>query len=100
MVENFGAEVITVDSGIEAVKLVKEKKFDLILMDIQMPEQDGHETTRQLRKLNYKMPIVALSASAYKDDIQNSFKAGMNDHLQKPFTEAELFQIINRESAR
>ncbi len=98
MVENFGGKVTTTDCGITAIKLVKENSFDLILMDIQMPQQDGHETTRQLRKLNYKMPIIALSASAYKDDVQNSSNAGMNDHLQKPFTETELFQAITKAS--
>ncbi len=100
MVQNFGAEVTTTDSGKGAIKLVKEKEFDLVLMDIQMPELDGHATTQELRKLNFMKPIVALSASAYKEDIQNSFKSGMNDHLQKPFTEAELFRIINESSKR
>jgi signal transduction histidine kinase/CheY-like chemotaxis protein len=100
MVEKFGAEVTTIDSGLKAIKLVTEKEFDLVLMDIQMPELDGHDTTRQLRELNYTKPIVALSASAYKEDIQNSFKAGMNDHLQKPFTEAELFRVINENYAK
>src|SRR5258708_6127648 len=98
MVEGFGAEATTIDSGKGAIELAKENDFDLILMDIQMPELDGHATTRLLRSLNFIKPIVALSASAYKEDIKNSFKAGMNDHLQKPFTEAELFRIINDSS--
>ena len=98
MVEGFGADVTTIDSGKGAIDLVKENDYDLILMDIQMPELDGHATTRLLRDLNFTKPIVALSASAYKEDIKNSFRAGMNDHLQKPFTEAELFRIINDSS--
>jgi signal transduction histidine kinase/ActR/RegA family two-component response regulator len=95
MAENFGAEVTTIDNGLQAIKLVEQNDFDLVLMDIQMPELDGHETTRQLRKMKFIKPIVALSASAYKEDIQNSINAGMNDHLQKPFAEAELFRVIN-----
>lgn len=96
IVQNFGAEVTTAESGIEALKLVKQKEFDLILMDIQMPELDGLETTRLLRMENFKKPIIALSASAYKEDVQNSLEAGMNAHIQKPFTEAELFDIIDK----
>lgn len=95
MIEGFGAEVTTVDCGMEAIKLVKEKYFDMIFMDIQMPEMDGHDTTRQLRKLHFTKPIIALSASAYKEDIQNSIEAGMNGHLHKPFTEAEIFKVIS-----
>ena len=95
MSEKFGAQVTTADSGTLAVNLVKTMEFDLVLMDIQMPEVDGHETTRQLRELNFTKPIVALSASAYKEDIQNSLLSGMNDHLQKPFTESELFKVIS-----
>jgi CheY-like chemotaxis protein len=98
MIEGFGAQATVVDSGNGAIKLLKEKEFDLILMDIQMPELDGLDTTRELRMLNYKMPIIALSASAYKEDIQNSVQAGMNDHLHKPFTESELFQVIKENS--
>jgi signal transduction histidine kinase/CheY-like chemotaxis protein len=96
IVQGFGAEVTTVESGIEALRIVKEKDFDLILMDIQMPELDGLETTRLLRMENFKNPIIALSASAYKEDIQNSLEAGMNAHIQKPFTEAELFNMIDK----
>jgi signal transduction histidine kinase/CheY-like chemotaxis protein len=94
MAEKFGAKVTTADSGNAAIDLVKINEFDLVLMDIQMPEIDGYETTRQLRQLNFTKPIVALSASAYKEDIQNSLVAGMNDHLHKPFTESELLEVI------
>lgn len=95
MSEKFGAHVTTADSGMAAIDLVKTKEFDIVLMDIQMPDFDGHQTTRQLRELNFTKPIVALSASAYKEDIQNSLASGMNDHLQKPFTASELFRIIS-----
>ncbi|MEX1238442.1 MAG: response regulator [Cyclobacteriaceae bacterium] len=95
MSEKLGAQVTTAESGMAAINLVKTMDFDLVLMDIQMPELDGHETTRLLRELNFRKPIVALSASAYKEDIQNSLVSGMNDHLQKPFTESELFRVIS-----
>jgi len=96
MVQKFGAKVTTAKSGMEAINLAKSTEFDMVLMDIQMPEVDGHEATRVLRKLNYAKPIVALSANAYTDDIQNSLNCGMNDHLQKPYTEEKLFQMLTR----
>ena len=95
MSEKFGAHVTTVDSGMAAIDVTKTKEFDIVLMDIQMPDFDGLQTTRQLRKLNFTKPIVALSASAYKEDIQKSLQSGMNGHLQKPFTASELFSVIS-----
>jgi len=93
MVKKFGATVTTVDSGIEAIEMVKANDcYDMILMDIQMPKLNGHDATRQLRKLNFTKPIVALSANAYSEDVQNSLNSGMNDHVQKPYTEIQLFQ--------
>jgi CheY-like chemotaxis protein len=94
MIEKFGAVVITADNGATAIKLTQSIDFDLILMDLQMPVLDGFGAAREIRNLNYKKPIIALSASAYKEDIENSLDAGMNGHLHKPFTEAELFQVI------
>ena len=94
MVKKFGAEVSTAENGLEAINLVKSKSFDLVLMDIQMPVLNGYETTIELRKMNYTKPIIALSANAYKDDVQNSLNSGMNDHIPKPYTQEQLFQKI------
>jgi signal transduction histidine kinase/CheY-like chemotaxis protein len=100
MTQKFGARVTTADSGMAAVNLFQANEFDLVLMDIQMPDMDGLATTREIRKLNYRGPIIALSASAYKEDIENSICAGMNDHLQKPFTEIDLFNKINESTSK
>jgi signal transduction histidine kinase/CheY-like chemotaxis protein len=100
MSEKFGAHVTTADSGMAAINLVKTNEFDLVLMDIQMPDLDGHQTTAQLRALQFDKPIIALSASAYKEDIQKSLEAGMNGHLHKPFTESELFDLISTTACR
>lgn len=94
MVQKFGAKVTTADSGHEAINLVKANEYDMVLMDIQMPELDGYQTTMELRTLNYTKPIVALTANAYSEDVQNSLNSGMNDHLQKPYTEEKLFQKL------
>ncbi len=96
MVQKFGASVTTVESGIKSIELVKSNVYDMILMDIQMPVLDGHQTSRELRKLNFTSPIVALTANAYSEDVQNSLAAGMNDHLQKPYTKEDLFQMITK----
>jgi CheY-like chemotaxis protein/anti-sigma regulatory factor (Ser/Thr protein kinase) len=96
MVERFGATVTAAVNGLDAVNLANKNEFDVILMDIQMPELDGHEATRWLRGTHfYTKPIIALSANAFPEDIQKSLEAGMNAHVQKPFTEAHLFQVIN-----
>jgi hypothetical protein len=96
MVRSFGATVATAENGIEAINMVKANDYDIVLMDIQMPELDGYQTTRALRKMNYAKPIVALSANAYSEDVENSLNSGMNDHMQKPFTEKQLFQKISK----
>lgn len=82
--------------GIEALEIAKKEKFDLILMDIQMPRMDGIETTEKLiKQLGIKTPIVALSANALKTEIDRCFKAGMVDYLTKPFKEDEFSRILH-----
>ncbi|HLZ15472.1 MAG TPA: response regulator, partial [Cyclobacteriaceae bacterium] len=94
MIQKFGAEVTTVESGPDAISLAKSNCYDMVLMDVQMPEMNGCEAALELRKLGFTKPIIALSANAYPEDIQNSLDAGMNDHLHKPYTEEQLFSKI------
>ena len=96
MVKKFGAEVSTADNGREAVDLTAANDYDMVLMDIQMPVLNGYEATVALRQLNYTKPIIALSANAFKEDVQKSFDAGMDDHLPKPYSEQQLFQKMSR----
>ncbi len=96
LVEKFGMKVTTANNGADAIELVQKGNFDLIFMDIQMPELDGYETTKRIRLMKYKNPIIALSANAYPQDIKNSLESGMNDHLQKPFTINDLSRIIQK----
>lgn len=86
-------------NGIEAIKLIDhlEIKLDLILMDIQMPFKDGIETTKILiQERNIQTPIIALSANAFKDEIDKCFSAGMVDYLTKPFKEDELVNLMQK----
>ncbi len=96
MLRKFGADVTIVENGFDAINLVKEKSndYDIILMDIQMPEIDGYNTSIEIRKLNYLKPIVAVTANAYSDHQQRSKDSGMNGHLQKPFNEKQLFEMV------
>lgn len=91
----FNCSVTEAENGIEALELLKHKAFDIILMDIQMPEMDGIEATKIIRnefKLN--IPIIALTANAFKTEIENCKKAGMDDYVTKPFDEFLLIETI------
>lgn len=85
--KKLGHEATVVGSGIEAIAALSEKRFDIVLMDIQMPELDGLDTTRKIRSgstRHSKIPIVALTANAMSGDSERCFEAGMNDYLTKP----------------
>jgi PAS domain S-box-containing protein len=83
-------------NGIEAIEKFKAKKniYELILMDIQMPLMDGYEATRQIRKFDKNIPIIALSANALKEDAIKSKQVGMNEHLNKPIEADLLFEVL------
>ena len=76
------------DIAVEKVKNAKPGQYDLILMDIQMPVMNGYEATREIRKIENAelsdIPIVAMTANAFDEDIQNALDAGMNAHIAKP----------------
>ena len=96
-----GIDVVSVLNGKEAVNIYTQYKghFDVIIMDIMMPVMDGLEATRQIRSLSdisraKTVPIIAMTANALKESIEESFKAGMNAHLTKPISPEKLFQAI------
>jgi CheY-like chemotaxis protein len=95
MLENMGFEVSTAENGRVALECLRENSFDLILMDCQMPEMDGYEATRCIRKLSNaktaSTPIIALTANAMSGDAEKCIEAGMDDYLAKPF-EPEVFE--------
>lgn len=91
----FNCKVVEAENGLEAVEILKTKKFDIILMDIQMPEMDGIEAAKIIRnKLNITTPIIALTANAFKTEIEKCRKAGMDDYVTKPFDETILLETI------
>ncbi len=88
ILSNHGARVSEAINGLEATRICKEHSFDLILMDIQMPEMNGIEATVYLRtKLSLEMPIIALTANAIKGEKERCIEIGMNDYMTKPFAE-------------
>ncbi|MEH6633130.1 MAG: ATP-binding protein [Halopseudomonas aestusnigri] len=92
----FGHEVEHVVNGSLAVDAVSMRKFDLVLMDVHMPEMDGIEATRNIRKLYSleDLPIIGLTAEAFTDRHLEFKKSGMNDVLTKPFTEQQLASVL------
>ena len=83
-------------NGREAVELAGREKFDIILMDIRMPEMDGAEATRRIREFCPAIPIIAVTANAFDEDRRRAFEAGVDDFLTKPLSKAKLFETINR----
>ena len=81
-------------NGTEAVKMCKEEDYDLIFMDIHMPEMDGHEASRKIREAGCSGPVVALSANITKKSIQEAKEAGMQDYITKPFTREVILSIL------
>lgn len=98
ILESWGFTVSFASNGEEAVAKVLRDKYDLVLMDIQMPVMDGMDAARKIRLLDdpakASVPIIALTANALKGDSEKYLKAGMNDYLAKPFTEEGLFRVI------
>ncbi|MCL2820974.1 MAG: response regulator [Oscillospiraceae bacterium] len=101
LVKDLNIEVVTAENGKQAVEIYKKspERFDIIFMDIMMPEMDGYEATRQIRKLDNehskKVPIIAMTANAYKEDIEKCLNAGMDTHIAKPYSDKDLFKILS-----
>lgn len=99
MLELLGCAVDAVRNGVEAVKALKNNDYDLVMMDIQMPELDGYDATRIIRESegnNEYTPIVALTANALEGDREKCLSAGMDDYLSKPFTQTTLQEVLKK----
>jgi len=96
LIDSIGLHVSIANNGLEALEALKHQAFDLILMDIQMPEMDGFSATAAIRKLpqGQKVPIVAMTAHASLEDKKKCLDSGMNDHLAKPIEPHLLFATL------
>ncbi|MDX2172764.1 MAG: PAS domain S-box protein [Bacteroidota bacterium] len=93
---NYNCQITEAQNGKEAIYILKKNQnFDIILMDLQMPVMDGFESTKIIRnKLKLKIPIVALTANAFKSELEQCRKIGMDDSITKPFEEKKLMEVI------
>lgn len=99
MLKEAGGEVYTAGSGAEALEIVMNHKLDVVLMDMQMPEMDGLETTKKLRNISEKhktLPVIALTANAMPGDREKCLNSGMNDYATKPVQMNVLHSMINK----
>lgn len=100
MLNKFGClNTKVLSNGVDAIKELKNEKYDLVLMDCQMPIMDGFETTRRIRASNFKwsnVPIVAMTANAMDEDKKICLESKMNDYISKPFKEKDLLAIIQK----
>jgi signal transduction histidine kinase/DNA-binding response OmpR family regulator/HPt (histidine-containing phosphotransfer) domain-containing protein len=103
LLEKRGHQVEIVGCGGDAVKSVQEQPYDLVLMDVEMPEMDGLEATRRIREIETqsgrRTPIIAMTAHAMKGDRERCLAAGMDDYVSKPLRPAELFKTVESQAA-
>lgn len=92
----LNCNVLEAENGLEAVNILKnENEVSLILMDLNMPVMNGIEATQIIRNdLNIEIPIIAMTATIFEEDIKLCFQSGMIDYLVKPFKEVDLYNII------
>jgi CheY-like chemotaxis protein len=103
ILEQYGIAVDHAENGrigADKVKIAEAGHYSAVLMDIQMPVMNGYEATRAIRSFSGEyyqtLPIIAMSANAYDEDIQASLDAGMNAHIAKPFQPADLIKTLYR----
>jgi CheY-like chemotaxis protein len=100
ILEETGVSIDYAENGIQAVEIFKKsgQEYNLILMDIQMPEMDGFEATRHIREMPNAegLPIIAMTANAFNEDIEQCLAAGMNDHIAKPIDIASFLGTIEK----
>jgi CheY-like chemotaxis protein len=101
MLAKLRYQVDVVTTGVEAIKRLSKTRYQLILMDCQMPEMDGFEATRRIRNrtstvLDHEVPIVAMTANAFPEDRVRAIASGMNDFLSKPVDQSTLSAVIEK----
>jgi CheY-like chemotaxis protein len=98
MLERLGCVVEVAHDGAECIEMWKRARYDVVLMDCEMPVLDGYQATEAIRALetNERTPIVALTANAMREDVQKALDAGMDDHMAKPFVAADLAALVQK----
>ncbi|HPO50818.1 MAG TPA: response regulator, partial [Spirochaetota bacterium] len=96
LLTKLGYDVDIAEDGKKAVNMAKNKDYDAILMDVQMPNMNGYEATQILRSEGIKIPIISVTANAFKEDVEASLESGMNDHITKPYRKEEIIATIEK----
>ena len=100
ILQKAGYEVDIVGNGQEAVEAVEKGNYDLVFMDVQMPEMDGFEATREIRNMQNGgsdyIPIIAMTAHAMRGDREKCLAQGMDDYISKPIDPKELFEKLEK----
>lgn len=96
MLKRSGAQVDVAENGDAAVKKALRERYDLVLMDLQMPLLDGFGATEELRRRGFTKPIIALTAHAMREEREKCFRVGCDDHLTKPINCKQLISVISR----
>jgi signal transduction histidine kinase/CheY-like chemotaxis protein len=91
---HLGYKIDIARNGVEAIEKIKEGKYDIVFMDLIMPERDGIQTTVELRGMGYQMPVVAMTATASSKSKQKAISAGMNDYIVKPVKADTIRNIL------
>lgn len=97
--EGTGCQIDIAETGLMALRMFREKEYDLILMDVQMPDMDGYQATSEIRSFSEKnnrkrVPIIAITANALSGDREKCLAAGMDQYLSKPININELRNIV------
>ncbi len=98
LLEQTHIEIECAENGEEAVRMYRESpdRYDLILMDVQMPKLDGYEASRLIREMDGDVPIIAMTANVFKEDVETCLASGMNDHIGKPLDVDEMLDKLGR----
>ncbi|MCL1793002.1 MAG: ATP-binding protein [Oscillospiraceae bacterium] len=102
LLADTGIEIDCAENGREALEMIESsgRKYDIVFMDVQMPKMDGYEATRAIRALphmkNIKLPIIAMTANAFKSDVDESYAAGMDEHLRKPIDFEKVLKVLRK----
>ncbi len=96
LLEGWNAMVDVAENGLISIDKMKNNNYDLVLMDLQMPEMDGYTATQKIREFNTTTPIIALTASATSNVKEKTEKAGMNDYVTKPFNPDDFFHRLKK----
>ncbi len=94
--EHLGLKIDIANNGKEVIEMIKNKSYDVVFMDLMMPDKDGIDTTVEIRGLGYQMPIIAMTATASKIGKTNAISSGMNDYITKPINMGMVKDVLHK----